>query len=183
MQMTCSAHPRRWWRLTVRGLVSSTKITWHFGKAGEVPKEWEGEMGVGWFHQAIQSNGFTKPRYSSTSDPGVTYPADVIKAFGENLPFYERLYPVRIKLVWPSWPCQQNFGFMTLKVRLRCFDLKISQFSLPFFKSVNSASLKTLNFNSVFSEINKIKKNFEERMTTSTQNSGINNCQLHSLFI
>ena len=122
-----------------------------FWKAGEVPKEWEGEMGVGWFHQAIHSNGFTKPRDSSSSDPGVTYPADVIKAIEEKLPFYERLYPVRLNLCdRVDRPCQQNFGFLTLKLRLRCFDLKILPLFFDFF-SVNSASPKTFNFNSVFS--------------------------------
>ncbi|XP_078368211.1 uncharacterized protein LOC144652044 [Oculina patagonica] len=68
-------------------------------KAGEVPKAWEGEMGVAWMYQAIHSNGFLKPRDSSSSDKEVTYPADVMKAIEDSLPFYDKLYSARVRLV------------------------------------------------------------------------------------
>ena len=68
-------------------------------KAGEVPKAWEGEMGVAWMYQAIHSDGFIKPRDSSSSDTDVKYPADVMKAIEESLPFYEKLYSARVRLV------------------------------------------------------------------------------------
>ena len=68
-------------------------------KAGEVLQAWEGEQGIGWFHRAIHSNGFIKPRDSPSNDPEVMYPADVMEAIEESLPFYQKLYPARLKLV------------------------------------------------------------------------------------
>ena len=66
-------------------------------KPGEVPKAWDCGMGLAWMHLAIHSNGFIKAR--DKNEPEVTYPADVTKAIEDNLPYYEKLYSARIRLI------------------------------------------------------------------------------------
>ena len=98
-------------------------------KAGEVPKAWEGEMGVAWMYQAIHSSGFVKPSDSSASAKEVTYPADVMKAIEESLPFYGKLYSARVRLVW-TLHISTEFWLYEHDVFLSCFlfTAKFNQF-------------------------------------------------------